>query len=66
MIRFSFMLYLKGLIVAICSNELHIYRDYVIKKLCPKCRTKMVKNQLNYYNCPKCFQEYFDGQLGRS
>lgn len=59
MIKFTFKLYLGALIIAITNNEMNVFIDIAIKKLCPKCRTKMVKNALNTYNCPKCFKEYF-------
>jgi len=59
MIRFTFKLYIQGLIIAILKDEIKQYIDFAIKKICPVCKHKMVKNDLNFYNCPECFRKYF-------
>ena len=60
MIKFTFKTYIMGLIIAIYHNELKDWIDIAIKKLCPICKTKMNKNALNTYNCPRCFSDYFE------
>jgi len=59
MIKFTFKLYLIGFIRAIMTNDIKGYIDTAIKKICPICKNKMHKNQLDFYNCRKCFNKYF-------